>query len=698
MKLRLALLLVLPFLYLYTFSQDNSPAGNWEGELQLPSQSLDVFLELKQEGKRKWSGTVDTPEQKMVDVPLVEIEYVPKERKLKFRIPDVPGNANFNGKLSAAGDSLIGFMNQRGYSFPMKLGRPDEAAMQAEAAALEKKLQSYRLFVDSLLAAQQVPGVAIAMVKDGEVVMAEGFGYRDLEAKTKADGKTLFGIGSCSKAFTSMCLTMLADEGKLDWNESVKTYLPDFELQDKVAEENATAIDLMTHRIGLPRHDLSWMGATESRAELFARLKHLEPTEQFRNAWQYQNFMYMTAGMLGGKLHGGTWEEMLEERIFKPLEMEASNATIKVMEQGGNVSKTYQKKEDVVRAIPYRNIDAIGPAGSINSNAEEMAHWLQFHVGGGRFKGKRLISTREFENNYTPYIHVPQASQEPLISAISYGLGWMVYRYRGHRAVNHGGNIDGFSAEVFILPEDGFGIAVMTNLDRSRLPSALCFEAADRMMDFEHKNWAQELFGKPAATEEDPKIEKGKPIPGTRVSREMALFAGVYYHPGYGKIEVREAGDSLVATHNGFDIPLRHWHYDVFMGRHPYLDIDFPFNFRTSSDGYISGVETPLEFTLDPLLFEQRPPERLSDPAFLANLTGEYKIPGGELEVTLTGNTLSLMVPRQPEYKLAPVRGTTYKFADYSGFSVEFVMDGEDKEAVELVITQPGAVVRAKRQ
>lgn len=696
MKFRF-LFLLLPFFFQFSFSQNPSPAGKWQGIAELPNTSLEVSFEIEQKGKKDWTGSMDVPAQKLAAVPLTEVEFDSKEKKLRFKVPDIPGNAFFLGTLNAKGDSIIGFLNQNGYSFPLAVGHPDQAEVARQAAELSNKLAAFRTFIDSLLIAQNIPGVSVAMVVNNEVVLAEGFGYRNVEKKEKADGKTLFGIGSCSKAFTTMALAMLADDGKLDWDAPVRSYLPGFRLQDPVAEEYATTIDLLTHRIGLPRHDLVWLGTSATREELFERLRYLAPNESFRSTWQYQNFMYMTAGMLAGQLNGSSWEGLVQERIFNALGMASSNFSVSKLEASGNAAKTYVERGDTLRATPYRNIDAIGPAGSINSNAEDMAKWLQLHLGMGRYEGKRLVSPTELEHMYTPFIPLPQPGQEPVISRPSYGLGWMVYHYHGHRAINHGGNIEGFSAEVFMLPEDGFGMAVMANLDATRLPTVLCFEGADLLMGFEPENWAEKLLGKPSAIDEKSMLEKGVPVAGTQPSRDLSAFAGSYSDPGYGDLEIKRAGDSLVALFNGFEFPMSHWHYDVFMGYLDYVEMDFPFNFRSGADGFVEGVEVPFELTGDPILFKAKAPARLSERAFMEELSGEYDMKVVQVKVELSGDKLYLVVPRQPKYALLPKRGTTYVFEEYKGFSVEFVMDEKNEKPVEIVVSQPGAVQRGKR-
>jgi CubicO group peptidase (beta-lactamase class C family) len=230
-------------------------------------------------------------------------------------------------------------------------------------------LKGFDKFVESALKDWNVPGAGIAIVKDGEVILVKGYGYADVAKKRKADKKTLFAIGSSSKAFTAASVMQLVDEKKLDLNKSVISYLPNFKLYDDYATKNITPRDLLSHRSGLPRHDLVWYGSKDSREGLYNRLRYLEPTAELRETWQYQNLMYMTAGYLVGQIEKESWEETVKRKIFMPLGMNATNFSVEDSKKVKNHALPYNEKEGQLEKIDFRNIDAIGPAGSINSNA-----------------------------------------------------------------------------------------------------------------------------------------------------------------------------------------------------------------------------------------------------------------------------------------------------------------------------------------
>ena len=227
-------------------------------------------------------------------------------------------------------------------------------------------------------------GFAIAVIKDGQVTFAKGYGLRDQKSNQPVTAKTLFAIGSSTKSFTVTSLGVLVDQGKLDWDKPVRSYLPDFQLMDPVASEHMTPRDLVTHRSGLPRHDRMWINSPLSRQEIFERLRFLEPNKDFRASFQYQNHMFMTAGYLAGRVSGMSWEDHVRKVIFEPLGMSSTNFSVAGMERAPDHSQPYSLVKEQIREVPFRNIDTIGPAGSINSNVEDMAKYVIMHMQHGK--------------------------------------------------------------------------------------------------------------------------------------------------------------------------------------------------------------------------------------------------------------------------------------------------------------------------
>src|SRR5689334_21036183 len=266
------------------------------------------------------------------------------------------------------------------------------AAAAATAASPASKLQGLDDLASSAMKQWKVPGVAIAVVQDGKVIYAKGYGYRDLEQKLPVTTATLFPIGSITKSFTALTFAILKNEGKVDWDTPVRSYLPEFPMNDPVASEQATPRELVSHRIGLPRHDLVWYSSDFSREGMVHRLRELKPNKGFRSAYQYNNLTVMTMGYLEGKLTGLGWEGAIRQKIFAPLGMSHSDLSVTEIEKTDDHALPYELKKEVVTKVPYHNIDAIGPAGSINSSVDDMSRYLIFQLGDGKYEGKQIVA------------------------------------------------------------------------------------------------------------------------------------------------------------------------------------------------------------------------------------------------------------------------------------------------------------------
>ena len=258
------------------------------------------------------------------------------------------------------------------------LAAPATAVPAPEAAAPAAALAGLDEFVAGAMKDWKVPGVAVAVVKDGQVILSKGYGTRDADKQLPVTPKTLFAIGSITKSFTVTALGMLADDGKLDWDKPVREYLPEFRLYDQVASDHMTPRDLVTPRSGLPRHDALWYNSTFTRREMIERLRYLEPSKDFRSTWQYNNLMFLTAGYLAGQLAGTSWEELVRARIFGPLGMTGSNFSVTDSQKSPDFAQPYATVKEETKKIPFRGIDEMAPAGSINSNIEDMTRYLLF--------------------------------------------------------------------------------------------------------------------------------------------------------------------------------------------------------------------------------------------------------------------------------------------------------------------------------
>jgi CubicO group peptidase (beta-lactamase class C family) len=333
------------------------------------------------------------------------------------------------------------------------------AALDAKLAAIEKAVEEGRQ-------KRGIPGLSLVIVKDDRVIYSKGLGYRDFEHKVPVTPDTLFAIGSSTKAFTAMLVAMGADEGKISLDDSPKKFLPYFKLQDPEADAKITVRDLLSHSSGLNRTDLAWITGVLNREEVIRVAAQAKPTAKLREKWQYQNVMYSAAGECVARAESSTWESLIKERIFKPLGMRASNLNVPDTLRSPDYSNGYNYDDDTkeTRQLPMRDFPQVAAAGAINSNARDMAQWLRLMLGGGAFEGKRLVSESNFAELVKPQMKIG--------GNVNYGLGWMLREWHGHKVAEHGGNIDGFNAQVALMPDQHLGFVMLTNVSASTLPSA----------------------------------------------------------------------------------------------------------------------------------------------------------------------------------------------------------------------------------
>jgi len=670
--------------------------GHWTGVIEVPGLKLEVDLDFARQADGTWKGDISIPVQNARDLPLDNIAL--KGVEFSCVITGIPGSPAFKGTLATDGKTISGDFSQAGKTFPFSLKRGEDPALAAGRA-----LAGFDELLARGLKELDVPGVAVAIVKDGKVVLAKGYGYRDLEKKLPMTTDTLLAIGSSSKAFTTFALGVLVDKGLVDWDTPLRTYIPWFKLKDPFAGERLTPRDLVTHRSGLPRHDLLWYNNRSlNREELVRRLAYLEPTADLRTRFQYNNLMFLTAGFLVETLTGKSWEQSVREIVFAPLGMGRSNFSVEDSKKDADHALPYIYRDKKITLIPFRNIDNVGPAGAINSSVNEMSRWLLVHLGGGKIDGRPVVNPQTLAELHVPAMPTGAASAEPMIQSVGYALGWFVDTYRGHRMVHHGGNIDGFTAQVAFLPQDRIGVVVLANMNGTALPVLLARYAADLLLGLESRDWIAETAKRLAegrqAGEQAQKKGKERRVIGTNPAHKLEEYVGVYHHPGYGDLSVEMKDKKLTFTYNAITTPLEHWHYETFNGLSaddPAFE-DFKITFGTGVAGRVAWLEAQLEPTLEPVRLTKKPDARLSDPAYLRKLVGRYQLPGQVATVSLKGEILTMVLPGQPEFELLPQPGDEFIFKQVKVVSIRFISDGQGK-VTGLELNQGGAVFEAKR-
>lgn len=675
---------------------DKDIAGRWEGKIEIPGTPLEIVIDFTRQPDGALKGSISIPAQKAKDLPLASIEQ--KDAEVSFAIAGVPGNPVFKGKLNPEADQISGTFTQGGASFSFSLARGANRLAKAREA-----LKDFDGVVNQALEKLKVPGVAIAVVKDKDIAFSGGFGLRNVERKLPMTPDTILAIGSSTKAFTTFVLGMLVDEGKVEWDKPVRNYIPWIRFYDEQAGLRITPRDLVTHRSGLPRHDLAWYNnLTGSREELVRRLPFLPATADLRAKFQYNNLMYVTAGYLIETLTGKSWEENVRDKIFEPLGMKKSNFSVRDSEKESDFALPYDRRQDKVQKIPFREITVVGPAGSINSSVNDMSRWLIVNLNNGLFNDKKIISPNVLQDLHTPYMTLSSPSTTPDITPPDYALGWMVDSYRGKRRIHHGGNIDGFSAMVCLLPDEGLGFVALANMNATALPELIIRTAIDRILGLEPRPWIDDAIKRMAEGEEIGKEAQKKMVvrrkAGTRPAHKLDEYCGLYNHPGYGDLKVELKGPQLIFTFNNITTPLEHWHYETFNGLESSDPVfkDFKITFVTDVNGNVAGLKAAFEPTTAELVFEKKPDQKLFDANFLSKFTGEYQMKSQVARVALKGNVLTLAVQGQPVYDLIPDASGEFKLKQVPVISIRFIEDVKGK-VVALEANQPGGVFEFKR-
>jgi len=429
-----------------------------------------------------------------------------------------------------------------------------------KARAARRPFDDFPALVRRLMARDQIPGLAVGVVERGQLVFARGFGYRDVGHHLPVTPDTLFPLGSCSKAFTATAIALLANEGRVALDAPVRTYLPDFSLEDPVASATLTTRDILTHRSGLPRHDLFWYQAPFSRDELYRRLRFLEPSGPPHRQWRYNSAMFVVAGRIVEKVSGESWESFVRARILAPLSMRRTLLSVGAMETDSDHASPYALRDGNVREIRMlRRMRAIAPAGGVDASVRDLARWLTFHAT----RSPALLREDLWRELHRPRAEMP-APTEPEVQHPHYALGWIHESYRGHPLVLHNGAIDGFTVHLGFLPETGRGLILLMNRDlASAALMALAYSAYDRLLGLEPLDWEGRLEEVPTPLQDVAEVALDFPI---------ETVVGRYEHPAYGALTVRAHGDELAMEFRTLRLTLSYQGNRRFLSREPVTD------------------------------------------------------------------------------------------------------------------------------
>jgi CubicO group peptidase (beta-lactamase class C family) len=466
-------------------------------------------------------------------------------------------------------------------------------------------------YIEAGMAEWGIPGLAIAVVKDDEVVFARGYGVRQLGRPEAVDEHTLFGVASTTKAMTAAALAMLVDEGLLDWDDRVVDHMPEFRLSDVWVTQEVRVRDLLGHRVGVGRitgNRIQFM-THRPRSEVIYRMRYHDFELPFRQGFVYSNVMYSVAGELIPAITGQSWDDFLAERIFAPLAMGRTNTSITQIASGENAAWPHQEIDGEVVPVPRRNFDNVGPSASVNTSAREMAQWMRMQLGEpGVFEGSRLVSEDRMRD--MRQAQTPLAIPDPFTGHLrAYGMGWTLADHRGRRTAQHGGASDGMNTTLVLIPEENLGVVVMTNTFNNFM-AALANEVLDRYLGIDDTDWAalvrtgyERQFA--AAQARRDAIEAARQ-PGTSPTHPLAYYEGVYADSLYDRVEVRLEDDRLAIRFwddETLVADLEHWHHDTFRAawRNPAQREKFVW-FDLDPDGRPGTLN--VEFTLRPALLQ----------------------------------------------------------------------------------------------
>jgi CubicO group peptidase (beta-lactamase class C family) len=465
----------------------------------------------------------------------------------------------------------------------------------------------------------QLPGMSVAIIRNGEIIFLKGYGVRELGKDDKVDENTIFAIASNTKAFTGTAIAMLESEGKLSLDDKITKYFPDFRLYDSLASKMVTVKDLLTHRIGLGTFhgDFITWGTNFSRSDLIYKLRYVQPVYDFRNGYGYCNSGFLTAGEIIPIITGISWDDYINQKFFIPLEMTRTTTSTAGVTKFDNIATphTYDENYNIV-PVPWRDVDNIAPAGSICSSAKDMANWILMQTKAGVFKGNTIVDKKVLLRTQTPFnaLSIPSYGTGNLTKRhfITYGLGWFLQDYKGRLVVTHTGGYDGMLSRTAFMPEDNLGVVILTNNDQNNVYTSLLYQIFDYYFYPNNTvNWDSVIFtNTKAGAEKDKKeweeIEKSK-MPELSSTFDFAGLKGTYSNIQAGDAEIKESNGQWKVTitcRPGLEGNLDLWHTDTLLCKYNDFVLGkclFPL---TIENGKVTGFKIRVYDFVDPLYYE----------------------------------------------------------------------------------------------
>lgn len=569
-------------------------------------------------------------------------------------------------------------------------------------------------YVQEAMGSWNCPGVAIGVVRGDEVLHRAAYGLRDVGRDLPLTAETRFAMASVTKSFTAMSIALLVDEGKMGWDTPVREYLPELKLHDAYASEHLTARDMLSHRSGLPRHDLAAWRIDLPLADFVKRLRHLRPSASFRERFQYNNLMYNALAYVVERVAGQRWEDFVHERIFQPLGMNGSNFDPEPPQDGQVNALGYRIERDeqghatdlVVMPFGAHTEVSPGAAGALFSTLDDQLRWVSLHANRGRWGDVQLVAPNTCEQMHLPVtIRPPSGIASEMLghNLFTYGLGWAIEPYQGRVLVQHGGNVEGHSLMVGFMPSERIGVVALCNAAGTPLRDALLYELIDRGLGLASRDWSARFhgvydhifkgLGQGKAT---TVLERREDAP---TSHGTEAYTGTFHTDGYPDAAVRlQDGALQMRLLGSLDwAPLQHVHFDVFnWDLSDFFETVLRVRFQTDEHGEIDAVAIGIEPAVDDIVFRRVPLELPAE--VLEALPGVYATPieGLSFTVALTQGKLYATASKGKPEELQPyllTEGTVGLRQGRRRFEFKRVGD----QIIGLTIKEPGLTLEATR-
>ncbi len=463
----------------------------------------------------------------------------------------------------------------------------------------QKKFPLIDRYMDSLLKEWNVPGLALGIVYKDQLIYGKGYGYRDMEKKLPVLTTTIFPIASNTKLFTATAACMLADEGKLSLDKPVRMYMPSLNFNNDELNTKITLRDMLSHRTGLPRYDGIWVASPFTRKETVAKVAFMKPQLGYREGYIYNNMMFASAGAVMENVTGKSWEEIIRQKIFEPLDMKVSCFTDEEMMKTNNYSLSYFEPDTTKKLLPELYIaqsEALGPAGTIKSNVEEMSHWMIAQLNGGKYEGQQAIPINAIRQTLIPNNIADKEGKWDELSNSLYALGRAIQTYKGYKIATHTGSIDGYYSNLTLIPGHQLAIFMVHNgSPGGSFRSGMAFPVIDRLLGLSYTSWSERYrkdYLEAKAQEKKSKDSiKATQVKNTVPSHPLSAYTGTYTNIIYGSLTIELQNDQLVFLFRKQRSLLYHFHYDQFITKEENNDKpDFRLNFLTNSKGEIDRI------------------------------------------------------------------------------------------------------------